>query len=92
MTYCPCCRDLYDPGIELDGTFFGPSFPHFFVQAVNLRVPFEPHVPTPLSVFGIPVAKSNHRIGLNQIDYGALFLVAVKSTGCSSHSLASQCP
>jgi hypothetical protein len=39
MTYCPCCRNLCDPGVEPDGAFFGPSFPHFFVQAVDLRVP-----------------------------------------------------
>jgi casein kinase II subunit beta len=58
MTYCPCCRDLYDPGVELDGAFFGPSFPHFFVQALDVRAAFEHRVPTPLTVFGVPVATS----------------------------------
>jgi casein kinase II subunit beta len=54
--FCPSCQDVYDPHLDLDGAFFGPGFPHFFVQALHEDVAVEPFAPTQLAVFGVPVA------------------------------------
>jgi casein kinase II subunit beta len=53
--YCPCCQDIYDSDSQLDGAYFGPYFPHFFLQAIKTETKVGTKVPTTLSVFGIPV-------------------------------------
>ena len=32
--YCPCCEDVYLPKTckDMDGAYFGSSFPHIFLQ------------------------------------------------------------
>ena len=32
IAYCPRCQDIYTTDVDLDGSFFGPAFPHFFQQ------------------------------------------------------------
>jgi casein kinase II subunit beta len=54
-TFCPCCEDLYDPGIDLDGAHFASGFPHFFVSVLKEDLAIEPLVPTNLAVFGVPL-------------------------------------
>ena len=54
-TYCPACQDVYDADCDLDGSYFGPYFPHFFIQALKDDVTFEKPEPTVLSIFGIPI-------------------------------------
>lgn len=58
-TFCPCCLDIYDTNCELDGAFFGPYFPHFFMQALKNDVKFEQREPTKLSYLGVPIAKES---------------------------------
>jgi casein kinase II subunit beta len=53
--FCPCCQDVYDLDSKLDGAYFGPYFPHFFLQAVKSDVKVEAKVATILSAFGIPI-------------------------------------
>ena len=33
--YCPKCEEVYSPDywVDLDGAYFGPSFPHEFLEA-----------------------------------------------------------
>ncbi|EJU06022.1 hypothetical protein DACRYDRAFT_19353 [Dacryopinax primogenitus] len=46
--YCPNCNDIYQPGSSryqnIDGAFFGTTFPHLFFQTYNtdLPAPFYP--------------------------------------------------
>jgi casein kinase II subunit beta len=54
-TFCPCCEDIYDTDCELDGAFFGPYFPHLFVQLLKSDSPVHPKVSSPLSIFGVPI-------------------------------------
>ena len=54
-TYCPSCQDIYETDSKIDGAYFGPYFPHFFVQALKDEVTFQKPEPTQLSVFGIPI-------------------------------------
>ncbi|OHT14742.1 Casein kinase II subunit beta [Tritrichomonas foetus] len=54
-TFCASCQDIYDADCELDGCYFGPYFPHFFIQALKDEVTFEKPEPTKLSIFGIPI-------------------------------------
>jgi casein kinase II subunit beta len=54
-TYCPCCEDVYETDCDLDGAFFGPYCPHFFVQTLRNDVRIESKVPTPLTILGIGI-------------------------------------
>ena len=33
--YCPKCEEVYIPNwwVDLDGAYFGPNFPHVFLEA-----------------------------------------------------------
>ena len=53
--FCPCCCDVYDADIDLDGSFFGPYFPQFFLQALREEVRVEKPAETRLAVMGVPV-------------------------------------
>jgi casein kinase II subunit beta len=55
-TYCPCCEDLYDTDIQLDGAFFGPYCAHFFLQALKGDIIVESKVSTTFTFMGIPIA------------------------------------
>jgi len=39
-TYCPCCQDLYETDTVIDGSLFGPYFPHYFIQAFRDEIVF----------------------------------------------------
>ena len=54
-TFCPCCKDVYDTDSDLDGAYFGPYFPQFFLQALRDDVRVEKPSETRLSVVGVPV-------------------------------------
>ena len=53
--FCPCCKDEYDTDSDLDGAYFGPYFPQFFLQALRDDVRVEKPSETRLSVVGVPV-------------------------------------
>jgi casein kinase II subunit beta len=53
--FCPSCQDIYDSDSQLDGSCFGPYFPHFFLQAMKGDLKIEPRVPTQLAIFGVPI-------------------------------------
>jgi casein kinase II subunit beta len=54
-TFCPCCADIYESTCNLDGSFFGPYFPHFFLQSLKHELKIPESVPTPLSICGVPI-------------------------------------
>ena len=54
-TYCPACQDVYDCDCDADGSYFGPYFPHFFIQAIKDEVTLQKPEPTKLSLFGVPI-------------------------------------
>jgi casein kinase II subunit beta len=58
-TFCPCCRDIYESKMRLDGACFGPSFPPFFLHALHAEITVEPLVPTQFNVFDIPVVSTH---------------------------------
>ena len=37
-TYCPRCHDIYDCNMRIDGAYFGPDFPMYFIKANNIVV------------------------------------------------------
>jgi casein kinase II subunit beta len=57
--FCPRCEDIYDVNSKLDGSYFGPYFAHFFLQAVKTDVKCERKEPTTLSMFGIPIEEDS---------------------------------
>lgn len=58
-TFCPCCNDIYDTNSELDGAYFGPYFPHFFMQALKTEVKFTEREPTKLTFLGVPISSKS---------------------------------
>lgn len=57
--WCPKCMDSYDVNCDIDGAFYGPSFPHFFLQMTRDSTKFKTPTKTPLSYFGIPIETLN---------------------------------
>lgn len=58
-TFCPCCQDVYDTDTELDGAYFGPYFPHFFMHAETEKLDVEPRTTTPMAFMGVPIAEDS---------------------------------
>ncbi|KAH0794175.1 Casein kinase II regulatory subunit family protein [Histomonas meleagridis] len=58
-TFCPLCNDVYDTECQLDGSFFGPYFPHFFIQALKDDLHIGKPNPTELSFLGIPIDETS---------------------------------
>ena len=62
--YCPCCKEIYNipdgfPGSEMDGAFFGPTFPHLLLLGSKNIPEFVPYEPT-IFGFGITTEKAEH--------------------------------
>ena len=59
--FCPCCYDIYSPphfASNIDGAYFGPSFPHIFLlenQEFDLHHQFQA---LPLSIYGFNIHDS----------------------------------
>eukprot|EP00920_Eleutheroschizon_duboscqi_P010474 GHVT01024522.1.p1 GENE.GHVT01024522.1~~GHVT01024522.1.p1 ORF type:complete len:340 (+),score=75.82 GHVT01024522.1:423-1442(+) len=75
-TYCPRCQEVYDlrqsDANDIDGAFFGPSFPHIFLQTFSNLVPLDPPEPYRPKVFGFRVhnTKSTILTKLENGEYG----------------------
>jgi hypothetical protein len=54
-TFCATCQEIYNSDCGLDGSCFGPYFPHFFVQAMGSDIKIEHKNPTKLGIFGVPI-------------------------------------
>ena len=54
-TFCPCCQDIYETNVVIDGAFFGPYFPHFFLQALKEEVSLKDRKISPMSFLGVPL-------------------------------------
>lgn len=61
--YCPCCKELYQPKSkykEIDGAYFGTTFPHLFLIIFTDYLPVksreEKYVP---KVFGFKVHENS---------------------------------
>ena len=54
-TYCPCCHDIYETDVDLDGALFGPYFPHFLLQASHDEMQFQPVKRSSPTFLGIPI-------------------------------------
>ena len=53
--WCPRCNDIYDVNSEIDGAFYGPTFPHFFLQMSKSEAKNKPQAKVQLTYFGIPL-------------------------------------
>lgn len=53
--WCPKCHDIYEVETDIDGAFYGPSFPHFFQQMAKDVINVKPANKTTVNFFGIPV-------------------------------------
>ena len=54
--FCPKCGEIYHSNSDLDGAYFGPSFPHFF-QQINRETLNNPKVSTyPIAFCGVPLS------------------------------------
>uniref|UniRef100_A0A0G4HXQ7 Casein kinase II subunit beta n=1 Tax=Chromera velia CCMP2878 TaxID=1169474 RepID=A0A0G4HXQ7_9ALVE len=87
--YCPKCQEVYLPKGskgDVDGAFFGPSFPHLFLQAFSSLVPLD--IPTPFvpRVFGFRIngKKSIVEGKLELGEYGRSTVSQYKPEGPSS--------
>ncbi|CBZ53709.1 putative casein kinase II beta chain [Neospora caninum Liverpool] len=76
--YCPLCQEAYDvregseEAKDIDGAFFGPSFPHIFLQTFPNLVPLDVPVPYQPKIFGFRVhnRKSIVQLKLERGEYG----------------------
>lgn len=57
-TFCPKCQDVYDTESQIDGAFFGPGFPHFFLHVLKHELKINPLVETEYGFMGVPVDQS----------------------------------
>jgi casein kinase II subunit beta len=58
--FCPRCQDMYYPkdrNIEIDGSFFGTSFPHVLLQEFPFLYPLQEHKPYEPKIHGFKVNK-----------------------------------
>lgn len=56
--YCPRCQDVYypkDKSVELDGAYFGSSFPHVLLQAFPFLYPIQEHTNYIPKIYGFKV-------------------------------------
>ena len=55
--YCPKCEDVFYPKYrpDIDGAYFGTSFPHMFLQAFPEMVPAESEVPYVPRLYGFRI-------------------------------------
>merc|ERR1711972_864416 len=63
--FCPKCEQVYSPKSkykELDGAYFGTSFPQIFLQSYPPLVPIEPPRPFFSRVFGFKLHKQKSLI------------------------------
>lgn len=77
-SYCPRCQEVYDfsnneDHWDIDGAYFGSSFPHTFFLTYCHFLPLEPPIPYVPKVFGFRVhqRKSIIKIKLDIGEYGA---------------------
>ncbi|PFH31087.1 casein kinase ii regulatory subunit protein [Besnoitia besnoiti] len=76
--YCPLCQEAYEvregseEAKDIDGAFFGPSFPHIFLQTFPNLVPLDVPVPYQSKIFGFRVhnKKSIVQLKLERGEYG----------------------
>ncbi|UKK01947.1 casein kinase II subunit beta [Theileria orientalis] len=66
-TYCPRCQEAYvirsgEVHADIDGAFFGRSFPHLFLLTFPNLIPDQPPVPFVPKIFGFKVHNINSLI------------------------------
>lgn len=65
--YCPRCSEVYVPalkGINLDGAYFGCSFPHVFLQSYPDLRPTLPNAPYVPKIYGFKLYKQEENEAL----------------------------
>jgi casein kinase II subunit beta len=68
--YCPRCEQLYcakSKKVDVDGAFFGPSFPQLFLQTYPNLIPLDPPRPFVPRVFGFKL-HGRHSIIAKKLD------------------------
>jgi len=60
--WCPKCNDVYRSDLDIDGAYFGPSFPHFFTQMLKDTVKTKPSKSSSFQYFGIETEKNSDLI------------------------------
>ena len=58
-TWCPKCKDTYKTDIDLDGAYFGPSFPHFFLHITKLKNKIKFGLSPKFNYFGISIENNS---------------------------------
>ena len=56
--YCPKCKEVYVPRmrfVDIDGAYFGCSFPHIFLQTFPDFIPKENAIPYEPKIFGFKI-------------------------------------
>ena len=57
-TFCPICEEVYIPRIrfvDIDGAYFGTSFPHIFYQTFPELIPSEKFEPFKPKIYGFTI-------------------------------------
>ena len=67
-TFCPCCQDIYDTTCTIDGAYFGPYFPHFFIHAMKSELKLEERGTTPVRILGVPAEEMNRSAALHNAE------------------------
>jgi hypothetical protein len=65
-TYCPCCQEVYETDLELDGACFGPCFPLLYAQMDQNPHPARTEA-VPMTYFGVRIGENSpmNRSGLS---------------------------
>ncbi|OEH80030.1 casein kinase II beta subunit [Cyclospora cayetanensis] len=82
MLFCPLCREVYEMlnGNEvtkdIDGAYFGPSFPHIFLQTFSSWVPNAAPIPYQPRLFGFKIHNRHSviKIKLENGEYGSAYV------------------
>eukprot|EP01125_Pyxidicula_operculata_P004731 TRINITY_DN1770_c0_g1_i2.p1 TRINITY_DN1770_c0_g1~~TRINITY_DN1770_c0_g1_i2.p1 ORF type:complete len:192 (+),score=22.05 TRINITY_DN1770_c0_g1_i2:292-867(+) len=60
--YCPRCEDIYVPPpkyAKIDGSYFGPTFPHMMIQVYPDVIPTKPKTTYVPRIFGFKIHSSS---------------------------------
>ncbi|EAX87950.1 Casein kinase II regulatory subunit family protein [Trichomonas vaginalis G3] len=53
--WCPKCHDIYELDVDVDGAYYGPTFPHFFQQMAKDVTNVAQGSKSTISYMGIPL-------------------------------------
>jgi len=62
--FCPTCNDIYESGKEIDGAYFGTTFPHLLLQTYPALLITEPELIKKFvpRIFGFKIHHTSHEV------------------------------